>query len=95
MVSDCIAIQQVHTTHFFANSLNEAAAMCLEAGTDWDLCGGYLEHLREAVSTPTARHSHLLPTDSNPNLLILILVPADTSRHEAWPEASLAEVNQS
>ena len=50
VVSDCIAIQQVHTTHFFANSLNEAAAMCLEAGTDWDLCGGYLEHLREAVS---------------------------------------------
>ena len=33
IVSDCIAIQQVHTTHFFANSLEEAAALSLEAGT--------------------------------------------------------------
>ena len=40
VVSDCIAIQQVHTTHHYANSLPEAASMALRAGTDLDLCGG-------------------------------------------------------
>jgi hypothetical protein len=49
VVSDCIAIQQVHTTHFFANTLEEAAAMSLEAGTDWDLCGGFTPYLTNAV----------------------------------------------
>jgi beta-glucosidase len=49
IVSDCIAIQQVHTTHFFANSLEEAAALSLEAGTDWDLCGGFTPYLTTAV----------------------------------------------
>ena len=49
IVSDCIAIQQVHTTHFFANSLEEAAALSLEAGTDWDLCGGFTPYLTNAV----------------------------------------------
>jgi beta-glucosidase len=51
IVSDCIAIQQVHTTHHFANSLPEAAAMSLRAGTDLDLCGGFTPYLTTAVQT--------------------------------------------
>ena len=51
VVSDCIAIQQVHTTHHFANSLPEAAAMSLSAGTDLDLCGGFTPYLTTAVRT--------------------------------------------
>ena len=47
----CIAIQQVHTTHHFANSLPEAAAMSLRAGTDLDLCGGFTPYLTTAVQT--------------------------------------------
>ena len=35
----------MHTTHFFANSLPEAAALSIKAGTDWDLCGGFTPYL--------------------------------------------------
>ena len=51
VVSDCIAIQQVHTTHHFANSLPEAASMALRAGTDLDLCGGFTPYLTTAVES--------------------------------------------
>ena len=59
VVSDCIAIQQIMTTHHYANSLEEAAAMALEAGTDLDLCGGFTPYLTRAVEAGIVSESRV------------------------------------
>ena len=51
VVSDCDAVSDVCNSHHYTSTLSQAAAICLQAGTDMDCGDGYPQNLSTSISS--------------------------------------------
>lgn len=59
VVSDCLAIDQIRTTHNYTKTIEETVAVALHAGTDLDCDHYYADHAQQALNNKTIVESDI------------------------------------